>query len=154
MKRFILLQIVVAAGLLAILFITTAPVSYPPPGPGSTVTYTTVNSSTTYSTNGFFCGTNAMSLTLTAGKAYMTNLTANITLTAFAGVPNNLLWSIYLYATNNNSGADRTITFPNGCRGLGGATLPPVYYVTNNACAEFQVTGYGNTVTNVNWSPH
>jgi hypothetical protein len=124
----------------------------------SLLTATNLTASGSYAgvaAGGFFQQTNSApgSLTLTAGSAYVTNLTANVTLTAFASVPNNLLWSIYLWATNN-SGGDKTITFPSGTKGQPGQAVPPVYYVTNNAGAEFQINGWGNTVTNVNWSPH
>lgn len=104
-------------------------------------------------TNGFMMPTNPIpALVLTAGKAYGTNLSADITLASFAGVPSDLVWSIYLLATNS-SGSDWKITFPSGCIGAGQGK-PPVITVTNKQMAEFQINGWGQFVTNVNWSPH
>jgi hypothetical protein len=91
-------------------------------------------------------------LTLSAGGAYNTNLTASITLGSFAGVPSAALWSIYLRCANSSS-STYTVTFPAGCIGTGNGT-PPVYYVTNGTRAVFQISGWGTTDTNVNWFPY
>jgi len=100
----------------------------------------------------FFLTTNAINTgTFTAGKGYETNISGNITLGAFAGIPNNLAWSVYIFVTNS-SGTDRTVTFPSGTKENG--TAPAVFYVTNTQTAEFFVSGWGNKKTNVNWKPH
>ena len=104
----------------------------------------------------YFQDTNAaLTTTLTAGLPYTTNMAGAVALANFAGIPNNKVWSIYLFATNT-SGGNLTMTFPSGCRGMAGLGLavPPVYYVTNGAYAIFQVHGWGNQVTNVSWEPH
>lgn len=106
-------------------------------------------------TNGFqepIAFNNIPALVMSAGGSYHTNLAGNATLASFAGVPSGTTWSIYLIATNN-SGGNLTLTFPNGCVAAGQGK-PPVFTVTNNAWAEFQVNGYGQAVSNVNWSPH
>ena len=104
----------------------------------------------------YFQDTNAaLTTTLTAGLPYTTNMAGAVALANFAGIPNNKVWSIYLFATNT-SGGNLTMTFPSGCKGMAGLGLavPPVYYVTNGAYAIFQVHGWGNQVTNVSWEPH
>jgi hypothetical protein len=103
-------------------------------------------------TNGFQLTTNPIpALVLTAGLGYYTNLSQDITLAAFAGVPNNYVWSIYLMATNS-SGSNWKITWPAGVGGSGWGN-PPVITVTNKQSAQFQVNGYGNLATNVSWQP-
>jgi len=106
---------------------------------------------------GFVMPTNGpSSLTLSASTAYAINLTANIVLANFAGVPNNQLWGIYLLCTNSSPSTTYTVTFPGGSSpnaSLGYAS-PPVYYVTNSHWAVFQVHGWGTLITNISWEPH
>ena len=104
-------------------------------------------------TNGFEMPSNAIpALVLTAGKAYFTNMLANFVLASFAGVPADQVWSIYLLATNG-SGGNLTITGPNGAVAAGQGK-PPVFTVTNGNWAEFQFNGWGQVLTNMNWTPH
>lgn len=104
-------------------------------------------------TNGFLMTTNPIpAQVLSVGRSYMTNIAGDMTLGAFANVPNNYTWAIYLYVTNS-SATDYKITFPNGTKCQGHGT-PPVIYVTNKQEAAFQITGYGQLATNVNWSPY
>lgn len=96
--------------------------------------------------------TNAITaLELSAFKSYYTNIAGNMALTAFAGVPNNLTWAIYLYVTNSSAN-DYTVTGPNGTISQGYGT-PPVFYITNKQSAAIQVTGYGQMATNMFWYP-
>jgi len=92
-------------------------------------------------------------LRLTAGEARLADIAADTALPSFAGVPDNVPWSIYLIVRNSDSSRDFALTFPGGCRGAGNGT-PPVYYVTNQQWAEFQINGYGRMLTNVNCFPH
>ena len=104
-------------------------------------------------TNGFEMPSNAIpALVLTAGKAYFTNMLANFVLASFAGVPADQVWSIYLLATNG-SGGNLTVTGPNGAVAAGQGK-PPVFTVTNGNWAEFQFNGWGQVLTNMNWTPH
>lgn len=104
-------------------------------------------------TNGFEMPSNAIpAQVLTAGMAYFTNMTGNVVLASFAGVPADQVWSIYLVATNG-SGGNLTVTGPNGSVGVGQGK-PPVVTVTNGNWAEFQFNGFGQVLTNMNWTPH
>ena len=117
----------------------------------------TNGSSTSYSNNvsvvapAFFSPTNANNTgAYTAGLTYFTNLTGNITIAPFAGIPSGS-WSITIAAKAD--GTTRTITFPNGTVNNAVNTAPAVAYVTNGTTLVLQVVGYGSAFTNV-LTPH
>jgi len=85
-------------------------------------------------------------ITMTFGKAYMTNVSANIVFTAVNAQDLAALETVCLFATNSG-GTDRTITLPNGI-GSPGLGLPPVITVTNKQSCWIYVQHYGNQATN------
>ena len=92
--------------------------------------------------------TNAIpALVLTFGKSYFTNISANITLGAFAGLDVNAYESCVLMVTNS-SGTDYKVTFPAGVWGVPGSGTPPAYYCTNQMLTAIVTTHYGGRMTN------
>jgi hypothetical protein len=115
--------------------------------------------STSYSNNvsisapAFLSGTNANNTgAYVAGKSYFTNVAGNITLAPFTSIPATESWSTTI-AIKNTSGAERSVTFPNGTVDNGIGTAPAVVWVTNNTTFVVQVMGFGSDFTNV-FSPH
>lgn len=96
--------------------------------------------------------TNAFAGNMVAGAACLTNMSGNVTITGVSGSDPTRLWSAYLLCVND-SASTWTVAFPPSCTGQGQGS-GPVYYITNGTTAEFQLNGFGNLYTNVNWSPH
>jgi hypothetical protein len=103
-------------------------------------------------TNVFFSPTNSVGTgAYSAGQSYHTNLTGDVVLAPFAGIPSSMSWAITIAATAD--GTNRKITFPNGSANNAVGTAPATAYVTNGTTLVLQVVGYGSTFTNV-LTPH
>lgn len=100
--------------------------------------------------------TNAIpALTLTFGKAYTTNLSADITISAI-NAQDLAAYETCVLSLTNSSGSDFKVTLPNGIRGTPGSGTPPVFYCTNKFSCDVLISHYGNQNTNawkIDWAP-
>lgn len=100
--------------------------------------------------------TNAITaLALTFGKAYTTNLSANITITA-VNSQDVAAYETCIISVTNSSGTDWKVTLPNGVTGTPGSGTPPAFYCTNKLSCDIFVSHYGNQKTNawkIDWAP-
>jgi hypothetical protein len=100
--------------------------------------------------------TNALTaITATFGKAYTTNLSADIVFTTI-NAQDVAAYETCIITLTNSSGSDWKITLPNGIRGTPGSGTPPVFYCTNKLSCDVMIAHYGNQRTNawkIDWAP-
>lgn len=80
------------------------------------------------------------------GKAFITNLTANVSFVLEPIDPT--MFETIVLVCYNTSGADRSVTLPANTWGTPSSGTPPVYWCTNNALTRIMVEHYGASMTN------